>query len=64
MAVAVLMAFVFSACGQASTGIPNYNIQKPEDLAGKKVGVQVGTTADESVEAYIATGIKIQGHKV
>ena len=48
----VLVAFVFSGCSQTSNGS---NIQKPEDLAGKRVGVQVGTTADESVTKYLET---------
>lgn len=56
LAIMVLMAFVFSACTQgATTGVKNSEIQKPEDLAGKKVGVQVGTTADESCAKYLET---------
>lgn len=51
-ALVVLAAFVFTGCGTTSKVT---NIQKPEDLAGLKVGVQVGTTADESVEKYKAT---------
>ncbi len=43
---------IFAGCSKTST---KSNIQKPEDLAGKKVGVQVGTTADESVEKYLKT---------
>jgi ABC-type amino acid transport substrate-binding protein len=55
LAIMVLMAFAFSACTQGSTGVKNSEIQKPEDLAGKKVGVQVGTTADESCQKYLET---------
>lgn len=55
LAIAVLMAFVLSACGQASTGVKNVDIKKPEDLAGKKVGLQINTTADESAQEYLKT---------
>lgn len=33
----------------------NTTIFKPEDLAGKNVGVQIGTTADESCAEYLKT---------
>lgn len=56
LALIVLMSFVFSACGQsASSGVKNWDIQKPEDLAGKKVGLQINTTADESAQEYLKT---------
>ncbi len=55
LALIVLMTFVFSACGQASTGVKNSEIKKPEDLAGKKVGLQINTTADESAAEYLKT---------
>lgn len=56
MALTVLITFVLSACGQStSSGVKNADIQKPEDLTGKKVGVQVGTTADESAQEYLKT---------
>lgn len=48
----VLVSFVSSGCSQTSKGA---NIQKPEDLAGMRVGVQVGTTADESAQKYLET---------
>lgn len=56
LTLAVLMAFVFSACGEsASTGVKNSEIQKPEDLEGKKVGVQINTTAHESANEFLET---------
>lgn len=48
--VTTLLAFalmlVLSAC--SGSGVKNSEISKPEDLKGKKVGVQVSTTADDS----------------
>ena len=46
----MVAALAMSGCSQKSG---KAEIQKPEDIAGKKVGVQVGTTADESAEKYL-----------
>jgi ABC-type amino acid transport substrate-binding protein len=53
IALIVLTAFVFAGCGQ--TAKKGVDIQKPEDLAGLRVGCQVGTTADESCEEFKKT---------
>lgn len=56
LTLTVLVALVMSACGQSSsTGVKNSEIQKPEDLAGKKVGVQINTTAHDSANEFIKT---------
>jgi len=56
LTITVLLVFIFSACGQnATTGVKNSDIQKPEDLAGKTVGLQINTTADESAAEYLKT---------
>lgn len=50
--VLVAVAMFFSACGSR---VRNADIQKVEDLAGKNVGCQVNTTADESCEKLLKT---------
>jgi ABC-type amino acid transport substrate-binding protein len=54
IAVVMMAVFLFAGCGGNQTGAKG-KIEKPEDLAGKKVGVQVGTTADESAEKFLQT---------
>ena len=46
----VASALITAGCSKTSGKV---DIQKPEDMAGKKIGVQVGTTADESAERYL-----------
>jgi ABC-type amino acid transport substrate-binding protein len=46
------LAAVLALAGCSKTS-SKMDIQKPEDMAGKRVGIQVGTTADESAEKYL-----------
>lgn len=46
------LALVFSGCGQRTAPV---SIEKPEDLADLRVGVQVGTTAEESANEFLKT---------
>ena len=50
-AVVMAMTLVVAGCGKSSKS--NAQITKPEDLAGKNVGVQINTTADESCQKYL-----------
>jgi len=50
MMLTVLAGLFMAGCSKTSSKV---DIQKPEDMAGKRVGVQVGTTADESAEKYL-----------
>ncbi|MCR4436773.1 MAG: transporter substrate-binding domain-containing protein [Clostridiales bacterium] len=67
ISLVLVLTFALSACGggssapsstqnssQGSTAVKP-EIQKPEDLAGKKVGVQVSTTADDSCKELLKT---------
>jgi len=48
--LAAAAILIMAGCSKTSG---KADIQKPEDMAGKRIGVQVGTTADESAEKYL-----------
>lgn len=52
LALVLTMAFVLGACGKG-TSSSAVKIEKVEDLEGKKIGVQVSTTAHDSCKEYL-----------
>ena len=61
-ALAALMALSMAACGSNSstTVSKTVTIEKVEDLAGKTIGVQLGTTGDSYASEYESQGATIK----
>ena len=56
----VLAAFGLSACGSSSSDVTPSDIHSVEDLAGAKIGVQLGTTGDIYATDEEANGATIE----